>query len=104
MKYELIIKEIESGEVVRRAEGDCIIGAIASMDDEEIKASSLNYCDGKIGSGLGVIAAAQDVIDEFKQLLFEDFKETCGEDVSIEMLDNLIKVMARGNIGERKKI
>lgn len=101
MKYEIIIKDIESGEVIRRAEGDCILGAIASMDDENIVASAINHVSAQIGACLGAVAAAQDVVDEFKKSIYEDFKETFGEIVSPELMESLIRAMAKYDIGQK---
>lgn len=75
MKYELIIKEIESGEVVCRKECDCVVGAVAGIDGEEIVASVISHVETRVVACFGVLAAAQDACDNLENALYENFKE-----------------------------
>lgn len=75
MKYELIIKEIESGEVVCREECDCVVGAVAGVDGEEVVASTISHVEAKVLACFGALAAAQDACDNLEDHLYEDFKE-----------------------------
>ena len=75
MKYELIIKEIESGEVVCRKECDCVVGAVAGIDGEEVVASTISHVEATVLACFGALAAAQDACDNLEDHLYEDFKE-----------------------------
>ena len=75
MKYELIIKEIESGEVVCRKECDCVVGAVAGIDGEEIVASVISHVETRVVACFGALAAAQDACDNLENALYENFKE-----------------------------
>lgn len=75
MKYELIIKEIKSGEVVCRKECDCVVGAVAGVDGEEVVASTISHVEAKVLACFGALAAAQDACDNLEDHLYEGFKE-----------------------------
>ena len=75
MKYELIIKELKSGEVVCRKECDCIVGAVAGIDGEEIVASAISHVETRVVACFGALAAAQDACDNLENALYEHFKE-----------------------------
>ena len=75
MKYELIIKEIDSGEVVCRKECDCVVGAVAGIDGEEIVASAISHVETSVVACFGALAAAQDACDNLENALYENFKE-----------------------------
>lgn len=75
MKYELIIKEIKSGEIVCRKECDCVVGAVAGIDGEEIVASAISHVETRVVACFGALAAAQDACDNLENALYENFKE-----------------------------
>jgi 3-deoxy-D-manno-octulosonate 8-phosphate phosphatase KdsC-like HAD superfamily phosphatase len=102
MNYEIVIKGIKSGEVIRRAEGDCIICAVSSLKDEEVLAKSINYVDAPIAACLGAAAAVQDSLDEIKQNLLESLREELGEKASPEIIEALLRAMAKSDIGNKE--
>lgn len=95
MKYELIVKEIESGEVVCRRECDCIIGAVASGCGEEINANAVTHLSAPVVTILGGLAAATGTIAEVKQVLYEDFCKTFETGISEEDFNEFIDALSR---------
>lgn len=91
MKYELIIKEIESGEVVCRKECDCVVGAVAGVDGEEAVASMISHVDAKELACVGALAAAQDACDNLENHLYEAFKEFLKVDAPKELFREFIE-------------
>ena len=101
MKYELIIKEIESGEVVCRKECDCIVGAVAGLEGDEIVASEISQMKAQVAVCFGALAAAQDACGDLEKSLYESFKEFVGEDVPKEEFDTFVeKLRQKGRIDE----
>lgn len=88
MKYELIIKEIESGEVVCRKECDCAVGAVAYEKDGELNADTISRVYGKVITSFGALAAARNTIEKFEKFLYEDFKKTLGIDLPIKEFED----------------
>ena len=91
MKYELIIKDIKSGEVVQREECDCVIGAFAGIDGEDIIAKTLHQTEATIAACFGVLAAAQDACDDLENDLYEEFKKLMGSDAPKGMFNEFIE-------------
>lgn len=90
MKYELIIKETNGGEVVCRKECDCICGAISGIDGEEVVASTVNYGNAAIVALFTVLAAAQDACDHLEDQLHDSFKSFVGTDAPIGLFREFI--------------
>ncbi len=85
MRYELIIKEIESGEVVCRKECNCVVGAVAgNITESSIAAGSFNYISGPVATAMSAIRGVEDAVDNVKKIIVEDFKKTTGDDITYE--------------------
>ena len=91
MTYELIIKEIGSGEVVCRRKCDCVIGAIAGADGENITANTINFVQAPVAACLTGLAAAQDACDNIEKYLYEDFNEFVGGNASTELFKEFLE-------------
>lgn len=101
MKYELIIKEIKSGEVVCRKECDCILGAVAGIEGEEVVARTISRVDAQIVACLGVLAAARDTCDNLESHLYENFKEFSVMEVPENFFKEFIdKLHKKGTVNE----
>ena len=102
MKYELIIKDIKSGEVVQREECDCVIGAFAGIDGEDIIAKTLHQTDAPIAACFGVLAAAQDACDDLENNLYEEFKKLMGSNAPKGMFNEFIEKLREAGSFERE--
>ncbi len=100
MKYELIIKEIDSGEVVCRKECDCVIGAVAGTHGDEASANAVSFVAAPVFAVLGGLAAATDTIVNLKQHLYEDFNKTMGVELSKKEFDEFIDALAKKGVTE----
>lgn len=101
MKYELIIKEIKSGEVVCRKECDCVVGAVAGVDGEEVVASTISHVEAKVLACFGALTAAQDACDNLEDHLYEDFKEFLKVDVPKGLFKEFIeRLREKGKVNE----
>lgn len=95
MKYELIIKEIESGEVVCLKKCDCIVGAVAGREGDEIVASTISKTKAQVAVCFGTLAAAQDACGDLEESLYKSFKEFVGEDAPKEEFDTLLEMLRK---------
>lgn len=92
MKYELIIKEIKSGEIVCRKECDCVVGAVAgNITESSIAAGSFNYISGPVATAMSAIRGVEDAVDNVKKIIVEDFKKTTGDDITYEELAGFVE-------------
>lgn len=99
MKYELIIKEAESGEVVCRKECDCIVGAVAGLDGDEVVVNTISQMKAQVAVCFGALVAAQDACDDLEISLYESFKKFVGEDVPKEKFDEFVeKLRSKGKV------
>lgn len=99
MKYELIIKETNGGEVVYRKECDCICGAISGIDGEEVVASAVNCGNASTVALFTVLAAAQDARDHLEDQLQDSFKEFIGTEAPVGLFRELIEaIRSKGTI------
>ena len=97
MKYELIIKEIESGEVVCDHKCDCIVGAVAGLEGDEIFANTISQMQAQIVVYFGALAAAKESCIHLEDSLYESFKDFVGEDVPKEIFDGFVeKIREKG--------
>ena len=91
MKYELIIKEIDSGEVVCHKKCDCVLGAVAATNGDEVTAGAISFVNAPVYAILAGLAAATDTIVNLKQHLYEDFNKTLGVELSKKEFDEFIE-------------
>jgi hypothetical protein len=100
MKYELIIKEIDSGEVVCHKKCDCVLGAVAATNGDEVTAGAISFVNAPVYTILGGLAAATDTIVNLKQHLYEDFNKTLGVELSKKEFDEFIDALANKGVTE----
>ena len=100
MKYELIIKEIDSGEVVCHKKCDCVLGAVAATNGDEVTAGAISFVNAPVYAILGGLAAATDTIVNLKQHLYEDFNKTLGVELSKKEFDEFIDALANKGVTE----
>lgn len=94
MKYELMIKEIDSGEVVCHKKCDCILGAVASVHGDEVAAGAISFVNAPVFAIIGGLAAATDTICHLKEHLYEDFTKTLGVEMSKKEFEEFINKLA----------
>ena len=100
MKYELIIKEIDSGEVVCHKKCDCILGAVAAANGDEATANAINFVTAPVLTIFVGLAAVTDAIGDIKQHLYEEFNKTLGVEVSKKSFDEFIDALANKGVTE----
>ena len=101
MKYELIIKDIESGEVVSRNECDCVCGAVSGIDGEDIVANTVSVGSSLVAAHFAVLAAAQDACDHLENTLYEEFKKLYNGDAPKGLFNEFIEtIRSKGVITE----
>ena len=102
MKFQIIVKDIESGEVICDKKCDCILGAFAGNETESaISAGVMSYTRGTIAVSINAIDLAEEAADRLKKLICEDFKRNCEADITYEELSDFVKkVSARISVDE----
>ena len=92
MKYELIIKEIESGEVVSQRECDTVIGATAGkIADGAIAVGSLSLHSGEVIVAMSAISGAENSVEHMKTVICDDFKKNCEAEISYDELASFVE-------------
>lgn len=102
MKFQLIIRDIESGEVICDKKCDCILGAFAgNVTESAISAGVMSYSHGTVSAAINAIDAAEEAVDRMKKVICEDFKKKCEAEIPYEELSDFVKkVSSRISVDE----
>jgi len=93
MKYELIIKEIATDNTVFKKECDCVCGAVAGIDGEDVVASTLSTGEGTIAAHFACLAATQDACDKLENDLYEEFKTFYKQETPVGLFKEFIEAI-----------
>lgn len=64
-KFEITIKDLKKGEIIKKIKSDCIIGAVSDADNNKVV--SIGLTETNLFEILSTIQAAEDVIHEIKE-------------------------------------
>lgn len=83
MKYQLVLKEIETGEVVVDEEIDAIVAGIAKkVGESRIACRSFSLTSGIVLNSMNACFAAQRAVEDTKQRIVDHCREDTGMNVS----------------------
>ncbi len=92
MKYQITIKDLESGEVVLCEKCDAIIGGLAHGDTEsagQVAARSFSITHSTIAVSLGAISATKEAVQKLENDVKNDFFSS--------LFDNVLKEIKNEN-------
>lgn len=82
-KFEITIKDLKKGEIIKKIKSDCIIGAVSDVDNNKVV--SIGLTETNLFEIFKTIQAAEDAIQEIK--------ESIPNDNLINFLDELKKLL-----------
>ena len=88
-KFEITIKDLKKGEIIKKIKSDCIIGAVSDADNNKVV--SIGLTETNLFEILSTIQAAEDVIQEIKESIHK--KDNQLNDNIIDFLDELKKLL-----------
>lgn len=91
MKYQITIKDLETGEIVKCQEGEAIVGGLAYDDPNStdgVKGTAFAVLAGKPLIALGAIDCAETAIKAFKKELMDDFIMGLADQIKEERDEN----------------
>lgn len=88
-RFEIIIKDLEKGETIKKIKTNCIIGAVSDADDNKVV--SIGLTETNLFEILKTIQAAEDAIQEIKESIRK--KDNQLNNNIIDFLDGLKKLL-----------
>ena len=88
-KFEITIKDLKNGEIIKKIKSDCIIGAVSDADKNKVV--SIGLTETNLFEILSTIQAAEDVIQEIKESICK--KDNQLNNNIIDFLDGLKKLL-----------
>lgn len=88
-RFEIIIKDLEKGETIKKIKTNCIIGAVSDVDNNKVV--SIRLTETNLFEILKTIQAAEDAIQEIKESIHKKYNQL--NDNLINFLDELKKLL-----------
>lgn len=88
-KFEIIIKDLEKGETIKKIKTNCIIGAVSDVDNNKVV--SIGLTNTSFFEIFKTIQSAEDTIQDIKELIHK--KDNRLNNNIFDFLDELKKLL-----------